>query len=372
MRAIVSAGGTGGHIYPALSIINTIKEKEPDSEILYIGTTDRMEKDVIPNHGIKFIGLKMRGFERKLSFNNFKTIAYFFDAIRESRKIIKEFNPDIVIGVGGYITAPVIYAAKKLGYKTMIHEQNSVFGLANRFLLKYSDIIATSFPNTVDYVDRGVEKVVYTGNPCSENALTKTKLDKTKFGLSKDKKLVLIVMGSLGSKVVNEKMKRILPEFNNKEYEILFVTGKSYYDTFKDLKVADNIKIVSYIEDMARIMKSTDLMISRAGATTMSEIIALAIPSILVPSPHVTDNHQLKNALDLVERDAALLIEEKDLEAKALLDMIDSVLFDEKKYNKMKSNLSKLSITDSSTKIYKEIKKLLGDSHGSNSKNKEK
>jgi UDP-N-acetylglucosamine--N-acetylmuramyl-(pentapeptide) pyrophosphoryl-undecaprenol N-acetylglucosamine transferase len=370
VRVIISAGGTGGHIYPALAIINKIKEKEPNSEILYIGTTDRMEKDIIPNNGIDFVGIKVKGFERKLTLENFTTISYFFEAIRESRKIISKFKPDIVIGVGGYVTAPVIYAAKKLGYKTMIHEQNSVVGLANRFLLKYSDIIATSFSTTINYIGREKDRVIYTGNPCSENALTKKPMDRTEFGLSKTKKLVLIVMGSLGSSTINEKMKEILPSFKDKEYEVLFVTGKAYYEEFKaiDLK---NVKIVPYIEDMIRIMKSTDLIVSRAGATTMSEIIALAIPSILIPSPHVTDNHQLNNAIDLVGKDAAILIEEEYLKPKILIDEIDSILNNEKRYNKMKKNLLKSSITDSSTKIYQEIKKILGDAHGNNSKNKE-
>jgi UDP-N-acetylglucosamine--N-acetylmuramyl-(pentapeptide) pyrophosphoryl-undecaprenol N-acetylglucosamine transferase len=177
-------------------------------------------------------------------------------------------------------------------------------------------------------------------------------------------------MGSLGSSTINEKMKEILPSFKDKEYEVLFVTGKAYYEEFKaiDLK---NVKIVPYIEDMIRIMKSTDLIVSRAGATTMSEIIALAIPSILIPSPHVTDNHQLNNAIDLVGKDAAILIEEECLKPKILIDEIDSILNNEKKYNKMKKNLLKSSITDSSTKIYQEIKKILGDAHGNNSKNKE-
>lgn len=359
MRIIVSAGGTGGHIYPALAIINRIKESEPNTEILYIGTTDRMEKDIIPVHGIKYIGLKIRGFERKLSFNNIRAIKYFLDAIKESKKIIKEFKPDIVIGVGGYVTAPVIYAAKKLGVKTFIHEQNSVPGLSNRFLIKYSDIVAISFPNTIDYIDKGREKVIFTGNPCSEEAIKKPVMDKVKLGLSRNKKLVLIVMGSLGSKVINNKMKMMLQLFNNKEYEVLFITGKNYYEDFKDLSLASNIKVVSYIEDLARLIKTTDVMVSRAGASTMSEIMALCVPTILIPSPYVADNHQLKNALDLVDKDAAILIEEKDLDGDILVRTVDDLMSDEKKYKKIKGNLSKFSIPNSATKIYEEIKRLV-------------
>lgn len=351
MRVIVSAGGTGGHIYPALAIINKIKEKEPNSDILYIGTHNRMEKDIVPKHNIEYKQLTIIGIERKYIWRNIKTAWYFLQAIRDAKKIIKEFKPDIVIGVGGYVTAPVIYAAKKLGYKTLIHEQNSRLGLSNRFLVKYADIIAVSFENTINYV-LDLKKVVFTGNPCSEEAIKKLPMKKKELGLSDDKKLVLIVMGSLGSTTINDKMKNMLQLFNNKDYEVVFITGNNYYDQFKDLKLASNIKIVPYIDDMSRLMKVTDLMVSRAGATTMSEIIALNVPAILIPSPHVTDNHQLKNAMDLYEKDVALLLEEKNLKGDALVKMVDNLLRNTNKYNKIKKNLARLTIKDSANRIY--------------------
>jgi UDP-N-acetylglucosamine--N-acetylmuramyl-(pentapeptide) pyrophosphoryl-undecaprenol N-acetylglucosamine transferase len=352
MRVIVSAGGTGGHIYPALAIINKIKAKEPNSEFLYIGTHNRMEKDIVPKYGINYKALTIVGIERKNIFRNIRTLRYFLKSIKDAKKIIKDFNPDIVIGVGGYVTGPVIYAAKKLGYKTLIHEQNSSLGLSNRFLIKYADAIAVSFESTVNYVD-DLKKVTFTGNPSSEEALKKTKMNKADLGLSNNKKLVLIVMGSLGSALINDKMKLMLQLFNNKEYEVLFVTGNNYYNSFKDLKLASNIKIVPYVDDLSRLMKATDVMISRAGATTMSEIIALNVPTILIPSPHVTDNHQLKNALDLQEKDAALLLEEKDLNGDILVRMVDELLGNTEKYNRIKKNLSRLAIRDSATRIYK-------------------
>ncbi|MDD2203211.1 MAG: undecaprenyldiphospho-muramoylpentapeptide beta-N-acetylglucosaminyltransferase [Bacilli bacterium] len=358
MRVIVSAGGTGGHIYPALAIINKIRAKEPDSEFLFIGTHNRMEKDIVPKYSINYVPLTIVGIERKHFLRNIKTLRYFLKSIKDAKKIIKEFNPDIVIGVGGYVTAPVIYAAKKLGYKTLIHEQNSVLGLSNRFLLKYADVVAISFESTINYIN-DIKKVVFTGNPCSEEALKKTKMNKSDLGLLNKKKLVLIVMGSLGSVVINNKMKLMLSLFNNKDYEVLFITGKNYYEDFKDLELADNIKIVPYVDDMSRLMKATDLMISRAGATTMSEIIALKVPSILIPSPHVTNNHQLKNAMDLQDKGAALLIEEKDLEGDVLVRTVDKLLNNETKYNKMKKNLSRLVIDDSATRIYNTIRNLI-------------
>ncbi len=361
MRVIISAGGTGGHIYPALAIINKIKEKEPDSEFLFIGTHNRMEKDIIPNHNIEYKELMIVGFERKITLKHIKTLRYFFKAIKKSKDIIKGFNPDIVIGFGGYVTGPVLYAAMKLGYPTLIHEQNSILGLSNRFLVKYVDKMAISFPDTINYV-ADEQKVIFTGNPSSENALKIIKMDKTKLGFSKNKKLVLIVMGSLGSSVINEKMRKMLQLFNNKEYELLFITGKDYYDDFKDLKLASNIKILAYLDNLSSLIKDTDLMISRAGATTISEIIALKVPTILIPSPHVVSNHQFKNALELEEKEAAILIEEKDLNGDILVREVDKIFRDTNRYNKIKNNLKRLSIKDSATKIYNIAKDLVDGS----------
>ena len=224
MRVIISAGGTGGHIYPALSIVNKIKEKDKNADILYIGTTNRMEKDIVPKYNIKYHAIKIRGLDRKLSLDNIRTVKYFITAVKEVKKLMKEFKPDIVIGVGGYVTAPVIYAAHKLKIKTIIHEQNSILGMTNKFLSKYVDAVCISFPDT----KVKAKKVVYTGNPSSED--DNSIFDKKEFKLSDDKKLVLIVMGSLGSKVVNDKMKKILPKFNDKNYEVLFITGNDYYE----------------------------------------------------------------------------------------------------------------------------------------------
>ena len=346
MRVIISAGGTGGHIYPALSIVNKIREKDKNSEILYVGTKDRMEKDIVPTHNINYYGIKVRGFDRKISINNFKTVKYFIDAVREMKKLMKEFKPDIVIGVGGYVTAPVIYAAHKLKIKTIIHEQNSVLGMTNKFLCKYASAVAISFSDT----KVNAKKVVYTGNPSSEEDKSLV-FDKKELGLDANKKLVLIVMGSLGSKVVNDKMKNILPLFNNKDYEVLFVTGNNYYEEFKSLNLSSNIKVVPFVNNLKKVFKKTDLMISRAGATTISEVISYKVPTILVPSPYVTDNHQYKNAMSLVNRNAALLKEEKDLDEN-LINVVEELLNNKDKINKMRNNLSMMSITNSASKIY--------------------
>ena len=358
MKVIISAGGTGGHIYPALAIINKIKEMEPKSEFLYIGTHNRMEKDIVPKYGIPFKTIEIYGFDRKNPFKNIKTLTAFISSLNKAKKMIKEFNPDIVIGVGGYVTGPVIYAAHKLGYKTFIHEQNSVAGKANIFLSKYVDKIGISFNESKNEFPK--DKVVMTGNPCGENALKIDKISKSTFGLDDKKDLVLFVMGSLGAATVNDVIVSAIPKFKDKKYQVLFVTGKDYYEKVNDLKVSKNVKIVPYVEGLAGLMKDTTLMVTRAGASTLSEIYALGVPSILIPSPYVPNNHQYKNAMSLVNNNAALMIEEKDLNVDKLIKTIDEVIDDKDMQKKMKKELDKLAIKDSSTIIYNELKKIIG------------
>ena len=205
MKAIVCAGGTGGHIYPALAIINKIKEKESLSKILYIGTTDRMEKDLIPKLGIDYVGIEMSGIDRKNIFKNINVFFKYKKAIKIAKKTIKEFDPDIVIGVGGYITAPVIIAAHKLKYKTIIHEQNAIPGVSNKFISRYANKICVSLPDTISYFDK--DKVVYTGNPRSEEIISTKKVNKEELGFEKNKKLVVVVMGSLGSTTITNRLR---------------------------------------------------------------------------------------------------------------------------------------------------------------------
>jgi UDP-N-acetylglucosamine--N-acetylmuramyl-(pentapeptide) pyrophosphoryl-undecaprenol N-acetylglucosamine transferase len=359
MKVIISAGGTGGHIYPAIAIINKIKEEEPKSEILYIGTSDRMEKDLIPELGIKYQPITVSGLKRKLTFDNVKVLYQFLKARNECKKIIKDFNPDVVIGAGGYVTGPVIWAAKKTGKKTFIHEQNSVVGLSNKYLSKYADKIGVSFESTLSCFPK--DKVVLTGNPCSEKAISMKKAKKEDYGLDKNKKLVLIVMGSLGSKTVNDKIVSFLESFKNKDYQVLFVTGNSYYEKVKKLRVPSNVKVEPFIYELPSLMKATDLVVTRAGASTMSEILALNIPSIFIPSPYVTNNHQYKNAMDLVNKNAGLILEEKDLTKDNLINLIDKTLSDKEQYAKIKNNLKELGIKDSSSRIYEVLKEMIID-----------
>lgn len=354
MRVIISAGGTGGHIYPALAILNKIKEKEPGSEFLYIGTHNRMEKDIIPAYGIHYEAIEIYGLNRKNILKNFKTLKCFIEAKKKCKKLMKEFRPDCVIGVGGYVTGPVISSAHKLGIKTFIHEQNSIPGKANLYLSKFADNIFISFKSSGKYFPE--YKTIYTGNPCSEEAIHSSKIDKKELGLNPNKKLVLFVMGSLGSSKVNDMLYKTMNLVKSKEYEILFVTGKDSYEEMSQKKYPSNVKVVPFIEKMTRVMKVTDLIVSRAGASTLSEIIALHIPSILIPSPYVPNNHQYMNALDLKEKDAAIMIEEKNLKSELLVNTIDQLLNNEETIKQMKKNLEALEVKDSASRIYEAIK----------------
>ena len=359
MRVIVTAGGTGGHIYPALAMINKIKEKEPNSEFLYIGTHNRMEKDIIPKYNIPFETLEIYGFNRKNIFKNIKVLKCLMKSKKKCKKLIKEFKPDIVLGFGGYVTAPVIDVAHKLGFKTLIHEQNSIPGMSNKYLMNRVDRICVSLKSSLDAFPK--EKTIFTGNPCGEDAIKKSAMDKSELGLSKTKKLVLIVMGSLGATTINNYIISIKDKFKNKNYEVLFITGKNDYEEIIKNKFPENVKVVAYVDGLTRIMKRTDIIVTRAGASTLSEIIALNIPAILIPSPYVPNNHQFKNAMDLVNNDAGLLIEEKDLLDDILLEKIDYLFNNKQKYQELKNNLNKLKIENSASLIYEEIKALVSD-----------
>jgi len=355
MRVIISAGGTGGHIYPAVSIINKIKKEDPKSEFLYIGTSNRMESKIIPEMNIPYVGVNIIGLKKDLSI--FKSLYLFIKAIKKCKVEIKKFNPDIVIGVGGYITAPVIYSAKKLGYKTFIHEQNSIPGKSNRFLEKYTDKIMVSLPGSFEYFDK--EKTVFTGNPRSEEAILVDKIDKRTLGLSKNKKLVLIVMGSLGSMTINKELHDVVLKFKNKSYEVIVVTGNNYYDSFSKLDIPSNVKIVPYLKNMLSVLKAVDLIVTRAGASTISEITSLGLPSILVPSPYVANNHQYFNAMELVNKNAGVLLEEKDFNSDNLLKNIDLILNNSVLYKSMHKNALELGIHDSCDRIYRVIENII-------------
>lgn len=358
MRIVVSAGGTGGHIYPALAIIDKLKKDNSDLEILYIGTKSRMESEIVPNRNIPYKGLTIYGFSKNI-FKDFKNIFLVSNSYHQCLKIIKKFQPDLVLGFGGYVTYPVIKAAKKLKIKTFIHEQNSIVGKTNRYLASGVDLVAVSFLSTMKKF-KNAKKVIYSGNPCGEAALTTKEIKKKEVGLNEYKKLVIIVAGSLGSATLNEKLKEFLTLSKKGDYQVLYITGKSHYEEFtKDLKIPQNVKVIPYLDNLAGLMKNASLIITRAGASTMSEILALNLPAIFIPSPYVANNHQYYNAKEIVDNNAGLMVEEKDLNGEILFDMVNNLLNNKQEYAIMKMNLKNLGKTDSSEIIANEIKEML-------------
>lgn len=356
MKVIITAGGTGGHIYPALAIIDKIKEMEPKSEFIYVGTTNRMEKDIVPKLGIEYVGIEMYGLTKNI-VRDIKACVLIFANEKKMKNLMKTFKPDVVIGAGGYVTYPVIKAAKALGIKTFIHEQNSIPGKSNKMLAKLADKIGVSFLDSKKYFDEA--KTVFTGNPCSERALKIPKISRVKYGLSMDKKFVLMVQGSLGSSSVNEKMLEFLNSIDDEDYEVLYITGKTSYDEFSKNKFSKNVFIEPYIENLSGLMKDADLVISRAGASSISEIIALKKISILIPSPYVANNHQFYNAKECFKNGAAMMIEEKDLTTEVLKANIHTLLNDLELQINMHYQLSKMQKNDSSTVIYETIKDMI-------------
>ena len=358
MKVVVSAGGTGGHIYPALAVLEKLKKEDKNLEILYIGTKNRMESEIIPKRGIDYIGIEIYGFSKNI-VRDIKNVFLITKSYHKCLKILKEFKPDIVLGFGGYVTYPVLKAAKKLNIKTFLHEQKSIVGKTNKFLSKDIDLVAVSFLSTLNKFPKA-RKVIYSGNPCGENALTTKGIKKSEIGLDNKKKLVIVVAGSLGSSSVNEKLKEFLRLSKKSDFQVLYITGKSHYEEFiKGTRFGSNIKVLPYLDNLAGLMRNCDLIVTRAGASTMSEILALNLPAIFIPSPYVAGNHQYYNALEIVKNNAGLMLEEENLNGEILFNMVTDLLNDKKKYEIMKMNLKNLGKTDSSDVIVKEIKELV-------------
>lgn len=335
MRMLIATGGTGGHIYPALALADAAKKRYGDIEILFVGNDDRMESDVVPAHGYAFAALHASGLTGSV-FNKAKAIALMMKAYRKALRIMDEFQPDIAIGFGGYVSAPVMLAAHKRKVKTMIHEQNSIVGASNKLVAKKMDGIVICYEKCFE--EFGKERTKLLGNPRASSAMQVSFDDAyyQSLGLDKNKPLILVVMGSLGSSSVNDIMIDALPHVD-KKYQILFVTGKNNDAEIKKKIHQDNIKVVDYVKQL-EIMEHVDLIICRAGATTAAEITALGTPSILIPSPYVAHNHQFYNASVLVDKKAAFMIEEKALNAATLTEKINRIMENEELRKEMKRN----------------------------------
>lgn len=362
MNIIISAGGSGGHIYPALAIIEEFQKREKNLNVLYIGTHNRMEKDIVPSKGIPYKAIEIYGFTKDIK-RDIQNVFLIQKALKKCTKIMKEFKPDVVIGVGGYVTYPVIKAAKKLGIKTFIHEQNSRPGKVNYLVSRYADIVGVTFKSSIAHLKKA-KKVIYTGHPALDGAMSAKPIDKTLLGFQISKKLVVYVAGSLGSASLNQKMLDFLNSDLHDGYEILYIAGSNVnVEEFKEnITRKKGIKIVPYFDNLPGIMASSDLVISRAGAGVLFEIIGLEKPSIVIPSPNVANNHQYYNAKELETAGIIKVMEESSLTKESLAEMIGTLLTNSEEINTLKKNMKDYKTNSPTEEIYKTIKELIGTS----------
>ncbi|WP_214794181.1 MULTISPECIES: undecaprenyldiphospho-muramoylpentapeptide beta-N-acetylglucosaminyltransferase [unclassified Exiguobacterium] len=327
MKIMISGGGTGGHIYPALALIETLQKRHPDLQVQYVGTENGLEADLVPRTGVPFKSIQIAGLKRSLSLENLKTAYWFLKAVRSLKKDMAAFKPDVVIGTGGFVSGPVVYTAQQLGIPTILHEQNSIPGLTNKFLSKKADRVALSFKGSdVHFPDANVRLI---GNPRGSEVL-QTKVDvaavREQYKLD-ERPIVLIYGGSRGAEAINRAVIEAIPALSDLPINVLYVTGKVHYESVtKEAPTSENVHIHPYVYDMPSLLACTSLVISRAGASTISELIALGLPSVLIPSPYVTADHQTKNASALVENGAALLVKEESLTGETLVEAIRQVL----------------------------------------------
>lgn len=358
-RILVSGGGTGGHIFPALSIADELKARL-DAEILFVGAEGRMEMTRVPEAGYKIIGLPVAGFDRKKPWKNFKVIAKLISSMGKARKVIKDFQPEMVVGVGGYASGPVLKEAQREGIPTLIQEQNSYAGVTNKLLAKKADAICVAYEGMERFFP--AENLILTGNPIRKRLLSDTLTKKEaleSFGLSPEKKTLLVVGGSLGALTINESLEKNIKELAGKNIQVIWQTGKYFGDrgpvAAKGLK---GVVVTQFISDMGAAYKSADLVISRAGAASISELQALGKPAILVPSPNVAEDHQTFNAMALVNKDAAMLVKDSEAREKLIPTALE-LLSNPEKLKMMASNIAKMGITDSAKRIGDEVCRIL-------------
>ena len=359
LRVIISGGGTGGHIFPAVSIANAIKAMHPEAKILFVGALGRMEMQRVPAAGYEIKGLPIQGFDRKNLLKNVKVLYKIWKSQRMAKQIIKEFRPQVAVGVGGYASGPTLNKAAAMGIPCLIQEQNSYAGVTNKLLAKKAAKICVAYEGMERFFP--ADKIMLTGNPVRQQLLenTQTKVEALRsFDLDVSKKTVLIVGGSLGARTVNESVLKHLDVIRQSGVQFIWQTGKYYYEQIKEQlakeEKLENLVVTDFISDMGAAYKAADLVVSRAGAGSISEFCLLGKPVILVPSPNVAEDHQTKNALALVNKGAALYV--KDVEAPALLMplAIDTVK-DDAKLQTLSENILKMALPASAEIIAKEV-----------------
>lgn len=358
-KILISGGGTGGHIFPALSIANALRRRL-DADILFVGADNRMEMERVPAAGYPIKGLPVAGFDRKHLLRNIGVLIKLRKSLNMARRIVKDFQPEIAIGVGGYCSGPTLKAAQKAGVPTLLQEQNSYAGVTNKLLAAQADAICVAYPDMERFFP--ADKIVMTGNPVRRDLLEKAP-DRAKalesFGLHADAPTLLVIGGSLGARTLNESMEGGIRNLADNGIQVIWQTGKNFGDRGPEaVKGLKGIVVTKFITDMASAYAAADLVVSRAGAGSISEIELLAKPCILVPSPNVAEDHQTKNARALADHDAAILIPD-DRARQTLVDTAIKTIRDPKKLAEMSANAAKLALTESDDKIVDEVIKIL-------------
>ncbi len=358
---IISGGGTGGHVFPAISIANAIKEIEPGSNILFVGALGKIEMEKVPAAGYQIIGLPIAGLQRRITYKNIVFIFKLIRSLNRSKKIIKKFKPDVVVGVGGYASGPLLYMANRKNIPTLIQEQNSYAGITNKLLAKKAQKICVAYEGMEKYFP--AEKIILTGNPIRQDLLDKmgSKSDAAEhFKMDKNKKTVLVIGGSLGARTINQSIMADIDKIGQNDIQILWQTGKYYYEDAKVIVEKSgytNINVLDFIVRMDYAYALADVIISRAGAGTISELCLVGKPVVLVPSPNVAEDHQTKNAMALVNNKAAFMV--KDNNAKnQLVDLVLNLIHDNDKMHKLSENIKGMALHDSAKIIAEEVLKL--------------
>ena len=361
LKVIISGGGTGGHIYPAIAIANALQKINPDIEILFVGAENRMEMQKIPEAGFKIVGLPITGIQRRLTLKNLSFPYKLWTSIRKAKKILKEFQPQVVVGVGGFASGPMLYAATQKGIPTLIQEQNGYAGLANKWLADKVQKICVAYENMERYFPK--EKLIIAGNPVRTDILNvdqKRQQAMTFYRLDQTRPVILVIGGSLGARTINESLLKNLGLFKEKGVQLIWQTGKFYYqDIQQQLESVDqqDIRLYEFIKEMSLAYAAADVVISRAGALSIAELCLAGKPSVLVPSPNVAEDHQTKNAMALVTQDAAVLVEDKD-SADQLVQRAIELVQNETKKQELTNNISGLARPNAASDIAMEVLKL--------------
>lgn len=361
-KFIISGGGTGGHIFPAISIANALKMKRPDAQFLFVGAEGRMEMEKVPNAGYEIVGLPVSGFNRGSLLKNFKVLFRLFKSLRMAKKVVRDFAPDIAVGVGGYASGPTLFMAHRSGIPTVLQEQNSYAGVTNKLLAKKAAKICVAYEGMERFFPQ--DKIVLTGNPVRQDFLKvepKAQEAYDFFHFSPAKKTLLIIGGSLGARTINQSVIAGLSKLKEAGIQVLWQTGKLYYEgalkAYEPFRT-DDIVVTDFVKRMDYAYSIADLVVSRAGASSISELCLLGKPSILVPSPNVAEDHQTKNAQALASRKAAVMVADKDANS-VLLDEAIRMIGDEPLLNELGENAKKMAQLDSADRIADEILKLI-------------